>query len=190
MNRFKAGVSYLAIAVAITAIMAGCQTTGDGDSTPIADAQAVYCPKCQTTWVQKPYSVGRVTLYRTEKSTTCAECESAAANFFKTGKLEHTCKVCGDAPVHCVIHAGKPTAADAAATDQSVACSKCQTTWVKEKQIVGHPSRTTNYIIRNKQKMTCADCQTAVDNFFATGKLQHACKACGGDMKPCQKHAN
>jgi hypothetical protein len=192
MNSFKARVSLLGIAMAIAAVIAGCQSTGETDGTPVADTQAVHCAKCQTTWVQKPTSVGTrgATIYRTEKAMVCADCESAAATFFKTGKLEHSCKSCGGAPKHCVVHAGPPVTAAANAAEQVVTCPKCETTWVKEQQLVGSPGRSNTYIIRNKQKMTCPDCKSAAANFFATGKLQHACPSCGTDMKACEKHAN
>jgi hypothetical protein len=37
--------------------------------------------------------------------------------------------------------------------------------------------------------MTCPECRTAAENFFATGKLEHACKTCGPDaLKVCEKH--
>lgn len=31
----------------------------------------------------------------------CADCASAAENFFKTGKFEHACKTCGDSLTAC-----------------------------------------------------------------------------------------
>lgn len=170
--------------------LAGCQSTGESGEALADGTTAVHCAKCQTTWVRKPHTVGKSTVYRTEKSMVCADCESAAANFFKTGKLEHTCKSCGGTPNHCVVHAGKPVTSAATDAEQAVTCPKCETTWVKEQQLVGSPTRSNTYIVRNRQKMTCPDCQSAVANFFATGKLQHACKSCGVDMKACEKHAN
>lgn len=193
MKSFKTTVAFTVIAVAAAVFIAGCQSIG-GDGVAVSDGtSAVHCAKCQVTWVQKPETTGggRTTTYRTEKSMVCADCESAATSFFKTGKLEHTCKSCGGTPTHCVVHAGKPVTTSASAEEQVVTCPKCETTWVKERQVVSGGRSTSNtYVIRSTKKMTCPDCETAAANFFATGKLAHTCKSCGVDMKACEKHAH
>ena len=63
-------------------------------------------------------------------------------------------------------------------------CDGCKVTWVKTPTY----SRTTGMGYHETQKMECADCKDAVSNFFATGKLEHSCKACGGNMIPCEGH--
>jgi hypothetical protein len=72
----------------------------------------------------------------------------------------------------------------AAPSTQAVTCSKCQVTWVKvpdtaKGRVVGYTTR---------KSMTCPDCKSAVDNFFATGKLQHTCETCGDSMEICERH--
>lgn len=193
MFAYRPFTLLLGAGVLAMAAIAGCQSSG-GSGEVLADGtDAVYCAKCQTTWVQRPETTGggKTTIYRTEKAMVCADCESAASTFFKTGKMAHTCKSCGGQPTHCVIHAGKPVTKSATADEQAVTCPKCETTWVKERQAIsGGQSSSNTYVIRNKEKMTCPDCKSAAANFFATGKLQHACPSCGTDMKACEKHAN
>ena len=173
------------------AALTGCQSTGETSEALVDGTDAVYCAKCQTTWVRNRDTTGggKSTIYRTEKAMVCADCESAAANFFKTGKLEHTCKSCGGTPSHCTVHPGKPVTSSVD-TEQALTCPKCETTWVKERKQIGNPARSNTYIIRNRQKMTCPDCQSASVSFFTTGKFEHVCKSCGVEMKACEKHAN
>jgi hypothetical protein len=84
---------FMACAAA-TALVSGCMTT---NSTASKEVQpAVMCAKCETTWVRSPQTLGRATVYSRHKKMTCPDCNSAAENFFKTGKFEHTCKTCGD----------------------------------------------------------------------------------------------
>lgn len=68
----------------------------------------------------------------------------------------------------------------------AVACAKCQTTWVKI-PVRGKANRVVAYSPR--KEMRCPDCVSAVDNFFKTGNLKHACATCGEDaMKICGAH--
>lgn len=81
----------------------------------------------------------------------------------------------------------KPAESSLVTTDQGVMCTKCQTTWVKQPittgggkpHVVGYTSRKTH---------VCPDCQTAVNSFFATGKLEPTCKTCGDAMQICETH--
>ena len=192
MLTYRPFIFALAAGILAIATLVGCQSTGGSGEALTDGSDAVYCAKCQTTWVQKPGTTGggKTTIYRTEKSMVCADCESTAATFFKTGTMAHTCKSCGGAPTHCVVHAGKPVTTSAATAEQAVTCPKCETTWVKETQAVGSAGRSNTYVIRNTKKTTCPDCETAVANFFATGKLAHACKSCGVEMKACKTHSH
>ncbi len=192
MFHFRPFNFVFGVAVLAAGALAGCQSTGESGEALADGTSAVYCAKCQTTWVQRPVSVGTrgAMVYRTEKSMVCPECESTAAAFFKTGKLAHTCKSCGGTPTHSIVEAGKPVTSASTDAEQAVTCPKCETTWVKEQQLVGSPGRSNTYVVRSRQKMTCPDCKSAAANFFATGKLQHACPSCGTDMKACEKHAN
>jgi hypothetical protein len=78
---------------------------------------------------------------------------------------------------------GTPAESSLVTTDKGVMCSKCQTTWVKvpmesgKGSVIGYTSR---------QSHLCPDCKGTVDNFFATGKLERTCKACGDSMEICE----
>jgi len=80
-------------------MIVGCQdskvSSGPAGSVQPAD-KILLCTKCKTVWVKRsePSFKGMMT-YRTVKSMECPDCKSAAANFFATGKLEHSCKTCG-----------------------------------------------------------------------------------------------
>ena len=184
------GVALMTSALAV----GGCQSTEKQASAAGGD-EAVICPKCQTTWVKRPATVGppRGTntpiAYRTKAEMACPECDSAVANFFATGKFVHTCKMCGDNPAHCTVHTTTLKGPVASEAEQVVTCAKCETTWVKRPETIG-PARGTNTvtIYRSTRKMTCPDCQSAVDNFFKTGQLEHACKTCGGEIQQCAVH--
>ena len=68
---------------------------------------------------------------------------------------------------------------------QGVTCSKCQVTYVQVPTNDGK-GRFQGYTTR--KDMECPDCKTAVENFFETGKLQHACTYCQGTMEVCESH--
>lgn len=72
----------------------------------------------------------------------------------------------------------------------AVYCETCKTTFVKTAHINsaggGRSTGVTTYT--TDKKMVCPDCKSAVSNFFATGKLQHDCKACGTNLKVCEAH--
>lgn len=57
---------------------------------------AAMCSKCKMVWVRRPHQTGKATVYRSEQAMQCPDCKSAAANFFTTGKWQHTCTACGD----------------------------------------------------------------------------------------------
>jgi len=74
----------------------------------------------------------------------------------------------------------------AVASEQAVKCSKCDVTFVQVPE-TGGKGRVVGY--RTQKSMECPDCRNAVQNFFETGKLTHACKSCGEDtMQLCQGH--
>jgi hypothetical protein len=108
-------VTLAALVMGVGMLAAGCESSGSANggkhdhSTMAAtgDGQAVACDKCKVTWRQVPErgGKGRIVGYRTSKSHECPECRSAAENFFSTGKLEHTCKTCGDNALEvCKMH--------------------------------------------------------------------------------------
>lgn len=67
----------------------------------------------------------------------------------------------------------------------AVQCDTCKVTWVKVPQYRGK-SGIVSY--SSVKKMECPDCRNAVQNFFETGKLEHTCKACGGNLAMCEAH--
>lgn len=84
---------------------------------------------------------------------------------------------------------GNPGAANAttgAPSKQAVACSKCQVTYV---QVPTNDGKGRAQASTTRKSMECADCKTAVQNFFETGKLQHACTHCQGTMEVCDSHS-
>lgn len=88
--------------------LATMQTVAAADNDKASDAESVVmCAKCKTVWVNRPVTVGGkggAMVYRQEKSMKCADCDSAVATFFKTGKLQHECKACGSELTHCKAH--------------------------------------------------------------------------------------
>lgn len=65
----------------------------------------------------------------------------------------------------------------------AVMCDKCKMVVVK----VANPTSAKNPTItyRDASVMTCPYCQSAMENFFKTGKLKHTCSHCGGTMTVC-----
>lgn len=68
---------------------------------------------------------------------------------------------------------------------EAVQCDTCKVTWVKVPQ---HRGKSGIVSYSSIKKMECPDCRNAVQNFFETGKFEHACKACGGNMARCEAH--
>lgn len=102
MSNVKKSVLTGMLAAGLAVILSGCSSMNAGSK---ADEKAAMCSKCQTVWVSRPHTFGKsqVTSYTKEKKMVCPDCESAVKNFFATGKLEHTCKTCGDNLVACPV---------------------------------------------------------------------------------------
>lgn len=86
----------------LAAMLTSCQTSAGGPES------AVTCDKCRTVYFKAPASTtpggkGMVTL-RDASRMDCPDCESAAANFFKTGSLKHKCSHCEGSLSHCAKH--------------------------------------------------------------------------------------
>ena len=81
-----------AITVSVTALQA----------TPV-DSGAVTCSKCKIVAVKLPTSgpKGQPIFYHDQNVMVCPDCQSAIVNFFKTGKLKHTCSHCGGEMTVC-----------------------------------------------------------------------------------------
>lgn len=68
------------------------------------DSGAVTCSKCKIVAVKMPSSgpKGQPIFYHDQNVMVCPDCVSAIENFFKTGKLKHTCSHCGGEMTVCV----------------------------------------------------------------------------------------
>lgn len=40
-------------------------------------------------------------------------------------------------------------------------------------------------VCHKAKKVMCPDCKSAMENFLRTGKLEHTCSYCGGNMTAC-----
>ena len=86
--------------------------------------------------------------------------------------------------VGCQSTSAKSDTAASVASTQAVTCDACKVTWVKlpresKGRVIGYSYR---------KEMECPMCKDAVTNFFQTGKLEHTCSACGGNMSICEAH--
>jgi hypothetical protein len=99
-------LSFAVAALSAGLFVAGCTANNKPAESPLATtAQGVTCSKCEVTWVKVPETAkGRVVGYTTRKSHVCPDCKDAVANFFATGKFQHTCKTCGDSMEICDAH--------------------------------------------------------------------------------------
>jgi hypothetical protein len=68
----------------------------------------------------------------------------------------------------------------------AIARDKCKVTFVKVPTVDGGKPTVTGYATR--KQMVCPDCKSAVQNMFATGKFEHTCTTCGGNMSGCAAH--
>lgn len=92
----------LVAGMAMAVFASGCATAPvEGRQAAEAPPPAVMCSKCAAVWVSTPRQINKTTVYRHEKKMACPDCDSAASTFFKTGRLEHACKTCGDSLVTC-----------------------------------------------------------------------------------------
>jgi hypothetical protein len=72
-------------------------------ATPPKDG-AVMCDKCKFVIIKYPIHSGlrgQNIMYQDRKTMVCPDCVSAIENFFKTGKLKHTCTHCGGTMTVC-----------------------------------------------------------------------------------------
>lgn len=86
----------------------------------------------------------------------------------------------------CQSNGGGATASGVSpAATQAVTCSKCQVTWTKVPITPGGGKdwKVTGYTTRKSHE--CPDCRSAVENFFASGNLEHTCKTWGDAMEVC-----
>ena len=106
MLRFsKLAIAALTLGTGL--LITGCAADNKPpQSTLVTTADGVTCSKCKVTWVKYPVQgdKGRIVRYDTRKSMECPDCKDAVTNFFTTGKLEHTCKTCGDSMEICKAH--------------------------------------------------------------------------------------
>jgi uncharacterized UBP type Zn finger protein len=102
-------LSLVAVVLSGGFLAAGCESKNASSAAPkenLVAQDGVSCSTCQVTWVKVPITPGggkdwKVIGYTSRKSHECPDCRTAVQNFFATGKLEHTCKTCGDAMEVC-----------------------------------------------------------------------------------------
>jgi hypothetical protein len=78
-----------------------------------------------------------------------------------------------------------PNAMMGTASSEGIACDKCNVTFVKS-PTTNDKGRIIGYTTR--KQMVCPDCKSAAANLFATGKMEHTCTSCGGNMSGCAVH--
>jgi hypothetical protein len=83
------------------------------------------------------------------------------------------------------MHKPSPNAMAGTPTDNAMACSKCDVVFVKSPE-TNQKGRVVGY--SQKQQMVCPDCKSHAENFFSTGKMEHTCSSCGGNMMGCAMH--
>jgi hypothetical protein len=86
---------------------------------------------------------------------------------------------------HMDMHKPSPDAVAGTPTNDAVACDKCKVTVVKTPE-TNQKGRVIGY--SDKKQMVCPDCKSMAENFFTSGKMEHTCKACGGNMSGCAMH--
>ena len=81
-------------------MLVGCQTA----SHQICET-GIYCSKCKTVLVQRtdcmPKNKPAPVCHDKSNKTLCADCESIADTFFKTGTLNKKCPACKGTLNHC-----------------------------------------------------------------------------------------
>lgn len=90
----------------------------------------------------------------------------------------------------CQSNKPSPNAMRGTASTEGIACDKCKTTWVRTADVSPGPGGrgTTIKGYSDRKQMVCPECKSAVANLFATGKMEHTCTACGGNMTGCAVH--
>ena len=63
----------------------------------------------------------------------------------------------------------------------AIVCKQCEVTFVRNAD-----SKTIAYSAH--KEMECWDCRTVAENYFATGKTEHACASCNSKMQACEAH--
>ncbi len=106
MFRFS-NLSFASLALGTGVFLTGCAADNKPPQSSLVDsAQGVTCSMCKVTWVKVPTDngKGRIVGYTSRKQMVCPDCKDAVTNFFTTGKLQHTCKTCGDTMSICEAH--------------------------------------------------------------------------------------
>lgn len=69
--------------------------------------QATVCPACETVLIEDidvTDGTPVVTHHREHDCPGCQGCQGALVTFFKEGKLQHRCSICGDGGFRCPIN--------------------------------------------------------------------------------------
>jgi len=65
-----------------------------------------------------------------------------------------------------------------------VTCDKCQSFWLPRVGTGGKPGDGYN-VYRASRKMICPQCESMAATFFRTGKFEHVCPGCRGNVTRC-----
>ena len=65
-----------------------------------------------------------------------------------------------------------------------IACNKCESVWLPRAGTGGKPGRGYD-VYRASRRMICPQCESAAATFFRTGKFEHKCPGCGGNITRC-----
>ena len=103
MREMSKSVLFGVLVAGAVVLVAGCSTPGPKAKAETGGEQVVMCSKCQMVWVRRSHTVGKATVYRKELVMECPDCKSAVANFFTTGKWQHTCAACGENLSECAM---------------------------------------------------------------------------------------
>ena len=184
MRRLTMGIS-----VTLAMLAAGCASVPSTVQVPVpSQEQAIMCAKCQAVWVKRPHEAGKVTVYHRQEAMVCPDCRTAAETYFATGRLEHTCRVCGSGEL-CNVTQEALKAEAAAAREQTevreaaLMCPACRTVWVRDRR---HLTANKLSIYRSKKVMVCENCDANARSMLRSGKPAERCDSCGGRLESCK----
>lgn len=88
----------------------------------------------------------------------------------------------------CQSNKPSPNAMGGTPSDDAIVCDKCKVVWVKQPTTVGGGKSNVITGYTSRKQMVCPECKGAVQNLFTTGRFEHTCTACGGNMTGCAVH--
>lgn len=65
-----------------------------------------------------------------------------------------------------------------------IMCDKCQSVWFPKVTPGGKPG-SGSLVYRMSRRMLCPECESIAATFFRTGRFEHVCPACRGNITRC-----